>query len=110
MKFIMNNEVWEILKVEKDKIVDRFNKDMEEEVSYVFGLTIYSNHEIWLNEEMCKDQMIKTLRHELTHAYIWTFGLHHLPAYEEEMVCDIVAASSFIINTVVDDLLDLEEK
>lgn len=110
MRFIMNNEVWEIIKIDKETIVNKYNEEMGEEANFVFGLTIYSKHEIWLNEEMCKDQLIKTLRHELTHCYIWSFGLHHLPLYEEEMVCDIVASSSFVINTVVEDYLALEEE
>lgn len=71
-----------------------------------FGLTIFSEHKIWINKDICFDQKIKTLKHELTHCYIWSFGLGSILNYTEEMVCDIVSASNDIINEIIEDYKD----
>lgn len=106
-KFRINDDEWEIIQVDKDKIRNRFNKDNEEDAIFVFGLTIFSEHKIWINEDMCTEQKIKTLKHELTHCYIWSYGLGSAPHYTEEMVCDIVSASINIINDIVKEYIKL---
>lgn len=101
MKFEINNEEWEIFIVPKESIKDRYNEENNTEATFVFGLTIYNEHEIWINDSMCFTEKLRTLRHELTHCYIWSFGLNNAPHYTEEMVCDIVAASNGIIDRIV---------
>jgi len=101
-KFRINDDEWEIIQVDKELIRNRFNKDNEEDATYVFGLTIFSEHKIWINKDMCDEQKIKTLKHELTHCYIWSFGLGSVPHYTEEMVCDIVSASNGFVNDTVE--------
>lgn len=105
-KFRINDDEWEIIQVDEDKIRNRFNKDNEEDAIFVFGLTIFSEHKIWINEDMCTEQKIKTLKHELTHCYIWSYGLGNVPHYTEEMVCDIVSASINIINDIVKEYIE----
>lgn len=106
-KFRINEDEWEIIQVDKDKIRNRLNKDNEEDAIFVFGLTIFSEHKIWINEDVCTEQKIKTLKHELTHCYIWSYGLGSVPHYTEEMVCDIVSASINIINDIVKEYIKL---
>lgn len=106
-KFRINDDEWEIIQVDKDKIRNRLNKDNEEDAIFVFGLTIFSEHKIWINEDVCTEQKIKTLKHELTHCYIWSYGLGSVPHYTEEMVCDIVSASINIINDIVKEYIKL---
>lgn len=101
MEFEINNEDWKIKLVDKDIIKNRYNEEYDSDSTFVFGLTIYPEHEIWINKDMCDDQQLRTLWHELTHCYIWSFGLNNAPHYTEEMVCDIVAASNGIIDRIV---------
>lgn len=101
MEFEINNEDWKIKLVDKDIIKNRYNEEYDSDSTFVFGLTIYPEHEIWINKDMCDEQKLKTLWHELTHCYIWSFGLNNAPHYTEEMVCDIVAASNGIIERIV---------
>lgn len=101
MKFEINNEEWEIFIVPSESIKNRYNEEYDNDSTFVFGLTIYPRHQIWINESMCEAQKFRTLRHELTHCYIWSFGLNNAPHYTEEMVCDIVAASYGIIERIV---------
>lgn len=100
MKFEINDEEWEIFIVDKGSIKDRYNEENNAEATFVFGLTIYNEHAIWINDSMCFIEKIRTLRHELTHCYIWSYGLNNAPHYTEEMVCDIVASSIDIINSI----------
>lgn len=101
MKVEINNEEWEIFIVPKESIKDRYNEENNAEATFVFGLTIYNEHEIWINDSMCFTEKLRTLRHELTHCYIWSYGLYNVEHYTEEMVCDIVAESYGIIERIV---------
>ena len=51
---------------------------------------------------MCFEQQIKTLKHELTHCFIWSYGMYNVESYNEEFICDLVAASNDFINEVVE--------
>jgi Zn-dependent peptidase ImmA (M78 family) len=104
LTFEINNDIWLI----EMKSADELNKTYktqypDEEVFYVFGLTEKSEHNIYINNEMCKEQQIKTLKHELTHCYIWEYGLYNVPHFSEEMVCDLVSSINDFIDKVVAD-------
>lgn len=102
MEFEINNEDWKIKLVDKNTIKNRYNEENDSDSAFVFGLTIYPDHEIWINKDMCEEERLRTVRHELTHCYIWAFGLNNAPHYTEEMVCDIVAASHEIIDDIIE--------
>ena len=101
MIFKINNDEWNIVLMDKENLKKKYNEEYEEEASFVFGLTIYPESEIWINNDMCFEQQLRTLRHELTHCYIWSFGLKNTSNFTEEMVCDIVAASNPIIEGII---------
>lgn len=101
MEFIINNDKWKIKEVDKQKLTDLYNSQNDETATYCFGVTIYNEHKILLNSEMCYQQKIKTLKHELTHCYIWEYGMFNIPNFTEEMVCDLVASINDFINEVV---------
>ena len=50
---------------------------------------------------MCFEQKIRTLKHELTHCFIYNYGLYNAPSFNEEMVCDLVASITDFINEVI---------
>lgn len=102
MNFIVNNDTWSIKEVESEELRKIYQEEMEEKVYYVFGVTRKHDHVILLNKELCKDQKIKTLKHELTHVYIWEFGLYNVTDANEEMICDLVACSNDFINRIVE--------
>ena len=70
MKFKMNNHEWEILELPKEQIKLIYEKETNEKKIYVYGLTKYDNHKIYINKELCFDMKRKTLMHELMHCYI----------------------------------------
>lgn len=100
--FKINNSNWKVIEKESETIRDKYNSQYDEPDFFVFGVTIYPKHEIWINKDMCIEQKIKTLKHELTHCYIWNYGLYNLPHYTEEIVCDLVSSINDFINEVIE--------
>lgn len=101
MVFECNRNLWTIIEMDKDSLKAMYEKEMEEKAYYVFGVTIKSSHTIYINKDMCEEQRIRTLKHELTHCYIWEYGLYNITEVNEELICDLVSASNNFINEVV---------
>lgn len=102
MKFKINYDEWEIKEKDKNELKELYENDMQEKAYYVFGVTVKSEHIIYINKDMCEEQKIRTLKHELTHCYIWEYGLYNVMDISEEVICDIVASSNDFINEVVE--------
>ena len=102
MKFTINNDEWQIEEKSKNELKELYEKETQEKTYFVFGVTIKSAHIIYINKDMCEEQKIKTLKHELTHCYIWEFGLYNVMDINEEVICDIVASSNDFINVIVE--------
>ena len=101
MKFTINNDEWEIKDKSKEELKTLYEEAMEEKAYFVFGVTEKSTHTIYINKDMCYQQKIKTLKHELTHCFIWEYGLYNVENVNEETICDLVASSNDFINDVV---------
>ena len=110
MEFKINNDTWTIVEKTKDQLKKIYEENMEEKAYFVFGVTKKAEHEIIINSDMCKEQKIRTLKHELTHCYMWEYGLYNAEPINEELVCDIVSASNDFINEVVNKWREYECK
>lgn len=103
MEFKINNDTWKILNKDCKTLLEELNSHSDRDDYYfAFGVTKYPTHEIWINKEMSREQQIKTLKHELTHCYIFNYGLYNVPSFNEEMVCDLVSSINDFINGVVE--------
>lgn len=102
MKFEINNTEWIIKEKDKNELKELYEKETQEKTYFVFGVTVKSKHIIYINKDMCQEQKIRTLKHELTHCYIWEYGLYNVMDINEEVICDIVASSNDFINEVVE--------
>lgn len=101
ISFRINNHKWLIeIKPEKELLIE-YQKRINDRAYGCFGLTFYKEHKIWIANELCEDEKIRTLKHELTHCYIWEMGLYHVDFNDEEIVCDIVAGIHDFINMVL---------
>lgn len=99
MEFYINNTKWEIRLTPKQWLIDKYNSEHDEKCYYAFGLCEYSTHIIHLNEELERTELIKTLKHELTHCWLWVHGATY-ENYTEEEVCNKVSAMvDFIYKT-----------
>lgn len=103
MKFKMNNHQWEILELPSEEIKALFEKYTDEQTLYVYGLTKYDNHKIYINEEMCFDMKRKTIMHELMHCYKEEYVSLELENIDEETLCNISANSHDIIHKIVEE-------
>ena len=99
--FSINNDKWTIEEKGKDELKELYEKETQEKTYFVFRVTIKSKHIIYINKDMCEEQKIKTLKHELTHCYIWEYGLYNVLDINEEVICDIVSCSNDFINQIV---------
>jgi Zn-dependent peptidase ImmA (M78 family) len=102
LEFKINNDKWIIEEKSKEELEELYQKETEEKIYFVFGVTIKPQHVIYINKDMCEEQKIKTLKHELTHCYIWEYGLFNVIDVNEEVICDLVACSNDFINEVVE--------
>ena len=93
MEFVINGNKWVVSKKNGKVLVDKFNEDKTtDRVTYLFGLCVLPSHEIWLNEDMCFDQEVSTLKHELAHCWLWTYGMSYFSEYNEENLCDVISS------------------
>lgn len=102
MEFEINNDIWKVVEKDKAEMLNNYKQSNDDDANFIFGVTMYPYHVIWINKDMCEAQKIKTLKHELTHCYIYNCGLYNVPNFNEEMACDLVASSNNFINEVVD--------
>lgn len=100
IEFIISGDIWTIEKWDKEKLLELYRKEVNDEATFAFGVCKYPEHKIIINKDMCFDQQIKTLKHELTHCWIFNSGLYNAPHYTEEMVCDIVMGISEFIEEI----------
>lgn len=90
-KFSINDTVWIIEEI----------KELEEGL---LGQTLYTTQEIKLLIKQANKT--KTLKHELTHVWLWEYGHNQHrdnKKYTYEDICEIVASSNNFINRVVKD-------
>lgn len=98
MKFWINDEEWDIVELNNEKMSKL--DDVEGEI--LNGLTEYTTHTIYINKDI--RDIKKTLIHELTHCFMYTFGHNQFDEnkkYSNEDVCEICACSYQIIDDII---------
>jgi len=85
MELLINNLHWNIDWVEQDSST----LDCEG-TEQVCGITYRTKCHIFINNNLPLDLMKRTIAHELTHAYIWSYGLMQFENFNEENVCDFM--------------------
>ncbi len=73
------------------KLVESNNKNLlMDDNEYHSGVTNFRDKVIYINSDLCKDSFSYTLYHELTHAFINSFGMLQVD-WNDEIVADFVA-------------------
>ena len=98
-EFIINNHIWLIEKKPEEMLLEEYHKRQPNAYACL-GLTFYKEHKIWIAEELCDDEKIRTLKHELTHCYIWENGFYNVDFNNEELICDFVESIHDFIEEV----------
>ena len=99
-EFTINNHKWFIEEKNEEELLEEYHKRQPNAYA-CFGLTFYKEHKIWLTKNLCDDEKTRTLKHELTHCYIWENGFYNADFNNEEMICDFVASIYEFINSVI---------
>lgn len=113
MVFEMNNRVWEIVEWSQKEIKAYQNKrrnNSDEDINSIsdryYGVTFYDNLMIVLDKDLPIDVKMNVLKHELAHCYIISYITLRERNYTEEDVCDLIANSHDIIETIVNKYID----
>ena len=99
-KFKIRNNEWKVEIIEEEQLLEEYHKRQPDAYACL-GLTFYKEHKIWIAKELCEDEKIRTLKHELTHCYIWENGFYNVDFNNEELVCDFVASIYNFINEIL---------
>lgn len=75
---IINNLKWNI----------KFTSSFDESL---FGRTDYDELTIFISDKICKQTQLRTLKHELVHAYLHSYGFMFKDNFTREDVCEFVA-------------------
>lgn len=79
------------------------DKTVTEEVR-ILGITNFVTSTIYLDKDLDGFILAKTLRHELTHVYLWETGQQDRVLSEEE-ICDLMSVAAPIIHKTVEEIL-----
>jgi len=91
MKIKINKLSWTIKAVSKTKMLIEGEEDPLGETQNVEKI-------ILINKDLDKDIAKRTIIHEITHAFIWAYGLDNsLPFDEEQLACFVEVHSGDII-------------
>lgn len=103
MDILINNLTWHIDFIDDDKI--QMNG---ENGSIFFGKTEYIPQTILIRRELSKEATRTTIIHELTHCYLYSYGMSKVD-FNEEFVCDFVGIYADEIIKVTDRVLDVKK-
>lgn len=107
MDFEINGRTWSIiegtLEQGKDFITSREMAFQLEDMEWFGGYTEFTSQTIFVNNKLCYDAKIYVLLHELGHCYIQSYIKTAIEVeYTEEIVCDLLANSHYIIHNIVE--------
>lgn len=105
-----SKNIWKLCFRDRDAMNKIFyeNRPIDEETR-IHGITEYVTQTIYIDKELDGYLLAKTLRHELTHVYLWETGQQGRVYNEEELADIISVATPDIVQTTNDIMLRLRE-
>lgn len=102
---VNSKHIWTLCFRDKDTMRRIFyeEKSIEEGVR-IFGMTEFTSSTIYIDKDLDGFILAKTLRHELTHVYLWETGQQDRVMNEEE-VCDFMSVAMPIIHKTTEEIL-----
>lgn len=99
-KFKINGHTWKVQIKSREEML-RIYQLIHKEAEDCFGLTLRQYNMIYINENLCEEEKIRTLKHELTHCFIWEMGFAYVDFNDEEIICEFVASIHDFIEEVL---------
>ena len=75
-----------------------------------FGTTRYLTQEIQVLDSLSKEEKLRTLIHELTHAFMSSYGFGQIDEWTTEVVCDFISTYADSIVRLADSIIKELEK
>lgn len=97
--------IWKLCfrdRVEMNKIF--YENRTPDEETRLHGITDYITSTVYIDKDLDGYLLAKTLRHELTHIYLWETGQQGR-VYNEEELCDILSAATPSINKTANEIM-----
>lgn len=69
------------------------------------GLTMYFEDAIYIVNDLSRSEILRVLRHELTHAVIHETQLTEGACYDEEAVCELMARFAPLVCELADEVM-----
>lgn len=100
LKFKLNKYKWTVGLKPHEWIKGRLASD-----GLCYGVCEYDTHQIWIREDCDRMQIVRTLRHELVHAVIFSYGFVYQAEekFNSEAISEFVAMYSEKIERIVHD-------
>ena len=100
-----SKNIWKLcFRSEKEMNDIYYETRTPEEGVKLHGITEYHTSTVYIEKTLDGFPLVKALRHELTHIYLWETG-QQAREYEEEEVCDIMSVAGPIICKTADEIM-----
>ena len=97
--------IWKLCFRDREEMNKIFyeNRPVDEEAR-IHGITEYITQTVYIDKEIDGFPLVKALRHELTHIYLWETG-QQARVYNEEELCDLMSIAAPAINKTADEIV-----
>lgn len=102
----INGKKWTITTACNEKMVVGLNAPNN---ASVYGMADSTINTIYLNENLIEDHQRSTLRHELAHAFMYSYGFMYVEKFNVEMVCEFIGTYGGQIEKIVNEVFPEEE-
>lgn len=101
----ISKNIWKLCFRDQKTMNDLYYENRTpEEGARINGLTEYTNLTIYIDKDLDGFLLNKTLRHELTHIYLWETGQQDRIMNEEE-ICDFMSVAAPAICKTTDEIM-----
>lgn len=102
---VNNSSKWNLYLKNDSEMKNIYYGDQEpEDGMSINGVTEYITSSVYISKKLNGFMLIKTLRHELMHIYLYELGKRDA-FYSEDEVCEILADAMPIIDKTTDEIL-----
>lgn len=92
--FSIGDSSWHVEQVSENFLKTVYEHSEGTDCNYAFGFCIYPWRKIYICEDMCLEEKLRTFKHELMHALLWTVGVQDCDEFSGEDICNFAAAFS----------------
>ena len=85
MKINLEGLVWQV------ELADANSPELMVNNEPCRGTTWFHHQRIYISNELSPECALRVIRHEVTHAYIWSTQISWPKTYDEEYICDFLA-------------------